>query len=667
MPGPFAHHDSVYEFPGRHVQADASAYSRARNRARARVFFAVLVTALLISLSYTFLRPAIYQSTAMLLVTPPLLDERAGEISNSQHAELERRTLLGHRILEQTRERLVAGGGGSGHGWLTLEELDDVLDAKLQERTNLIELTATGEDRELLPELLDAWIQVYVAAHDEVLASASSDENRDIDRQLAEIREKVESKRKALEEYRGTYDIVSMERSENRVLKRLNGLTDALNNAQEEQIAARSRVEAIETALAQGKPVGTDRSETALASLEDRLVSVKEQIKDLEREFTPQYMSMDPQMTALSRKKEFLENEIRRKRREGGEIALAEAQQDLLSAGQSVVAIQRQLDEEKLKVMTFTTRFAEHESLKEELALLEEQYRQVQQRQLAMQVDTGRQFSRVEVKALPYLPERPVYPHYGRDAAISCGLSVLLALLAVWFYDYMTRPARQAGAPGPVFVSAASPVPLAREEDVRLPRSSPQLLEQVLPRELSEREVLSLLDVTDAGTRLLLTCLLGGLGLSRLTGLRWGEEGLSADDPGIETVDGRGLPVSASLQSAIDACRSAEAVAGDPVWKGADAQPLSAEDMEALITCAAHDAGLSRPEEVGSATMTHTYLAWLARMGVRLADLGRLADGVPPRLVAAYGALSPPGEGKPLQDVDAVYPALIAFFDGHRA
>ena len=104
--------------PGQYPGMD-DADSR-RNRRRKRIFLSVVVISLLVSLAWTFLRPAIYESRATLLVTPPVLDERLSEVSNTQHVELELQYLAGHSLLARVLTALssqpdaaAAAGGAS--------------------------------------------------------------------------------------------------------------------------------------------------------------------------------------------------------------------------------------------------------------------------------------------------------------------------------------------------------------------------------------------------------------------------------------------------------------------------------------------------------------------------------------------------------------------------
>ena len=370
-------------------------------------------------------------------------------------------------------------------------------------------------------------------------------------------------------------------------------------------------------------------------------------------------------ITALVRKKKQLEEDIGKKRREAGDIALAEAQQQYASARLAVSNIQKQLDDQKLKLTEFTTRFAEQEALQEELLQLETQYRAVQQRQVEMAVDTNSHFSRIAIKEPPFLPVRPVYPNYPRDAAISAAVSFLLALLSVWLYDYLNRQTRQAAVPSlhPVFVSTTGPRVLDHAAPEYLPHAmAPPALEQQLPRELSEAEVLAQLEHAAPSARLLIACLLSGLNAHELLSLCWGDIDLVAGELHIGAPTDRRVIISPPLQAAITGCMPADPEPGAPVWGGADRGVYSPGDLAALISCAAHDAGLPRPSEVTPQVFLHTYIAYLVRKGVRLSDLGKVFGEIPPTVLAAYGVLSPPGAALPLDSVDPVYPAVRVYF-----
>ena len=52
---------------------------------------------------------------------------------------------------------------------------------------------------------------------------------------------------------------------------------------------------------------------------------------------------------------------------------------------------------------------------------------------------------------------------------------------------------------------------------------------------------------------------------------------------------------------------------------------VSAEDLSALITYSANDAGIAKPNEVTPDALRHTYLAFLVRQGLKLSEIRRVA------------------------------------------
>jgi len=651
--------DVVYS-PGQY--ADFANTDVLRNRRRIRIFLFVVVVSLLISLSFTLLRPAIYESRATLLVTPPLVDEHRGEVSNTQHVELELQYLAGHSLLARVLETLSTADSRAEVGGLTLPDLNEMLEAMPVANTNLVELVAQGPEKELLPVVINAWINVYQATHANSVAAASVSEITETEQQLDEVQREVTEKRQQLDQFRKDYDIVSMERNENRMLKRLSGLTDSLNKANEESVAAEARLGAISGAIAAGRPVVSEHGQDSLTSLEQRLVEIQEELKELELEFTPHYMAIDPKIKGLVRKRDLLVEGIQENQITGQQIALAGAEQDLVTAQQSVLGLQGQLDEQKQQVMEFTTRFAEHEALLEELLQLETLYREMQSRQLQNQVNHKRQYPQIEIKEPAFLPQRPVYPDYLRDSGISVAASVLLGLLVLGLHDFLNRPGRQPGPPQlqPVFVNAPQMQTLDQLKNEQLPGAqiTPALVHR-MDRELSVSEVLTLLKAAEPKSRLLITLLLSGLSVEEVSAMHVGDIDFSASELLVTGRQERKLFIGSAVAAVISKGIHGETAADSPVCPGSNGSALDPGDLGALLACAASDAGLVNPAEITPQALRHTYISWLVRHGVRLSELERVVGDIPPAVLASYAPFSPPGSGVPLDSMERDYPALV--------
>jgi site-specific recombinase XerD len=94
---------------------------------------------------------------------------------------------------------------------------------------------------------------------------------------------------------------------------------------------------------------------------------------------------------------------------------------------------------------------------------------------------------------------------------------------------------------------------------------------------------------------------------------------------------------------------------------GAGGATPSLSRLEALISYAAHDAGLTQPAEITPWAVRHTFICHLVRQGIRFSELARIVGTLPAEVTAAYGASLPATPRRPLDQIDPVIPALRAF------
>jgi site-specific recombinase XerD len=96
------------------------------------------------------------------------------------------------------------------------------------------------------------------------------------------------------------------------------------------------------------------------------------------------------------------------------------------------------------------------------------------------------------------------------------------------------------------------------------------------------------------------------------------------------------------------------------VWGDNDQQPLSASAIDALVSSAAHVAGVPAAQDINAETVRSTYIAFLARQGIRLDLLEQTVGRLSRQLRDNFQILSPPGASENLQEIERVYPALQA-------
>ncbi len=651
--------------------------ARSRN-SRVLIFSGAFILACIVSLAYTFIRPPVYISTASILVSPPKNitialpasspghpaasvnvstgdDEAPGDARASGYLLMEIQKMTSPSLMEAVVTRLK----GTGSGDVSVSDLQSMLRAVQVPGTNIVKLSAAGHRAASLPVILNAWVGAYLDAWAKSTSAASSTALDQQRQQVQTLQQQVAAKQKAVDDFRRNYDIVSVDGNQNEALARIKSLTTALNNATTTQVTAQSTLQSLQDSIAHGHPAILPEDKAALSSLDSEAVKLTEKIADKENGFTPLYASMDPQLTALKSSLVRLRAEIKQQRRASQDAALSQAQQAVTSARQSADRLRGQLRAAKQAALDFTTRFAQHKALLASLDQLEGLYNASQDRLAEMEATDADGAAQASVLDKPTMPLDPAYPKYARDAAISVAGSLLFGILAVWFVEFFKRSDRHTASdslPPRIQIAAFPGYAAPVGSNVGVPTAPPLLAAtaDTLPRELSEGEVTALLAATAGDGRLVLTAVLSGLTLEELAALTWDD--IDVADGVIHLPEGRVHTVRPPLLS-LFALRDRGSSAA-PLFSGPDGVPLTVSDLEGLIACASHDAGIGAASDVTARVLRHTYLAFLVRQGVRMGELGRLVGHVPPALFTAYGRLAPPGARVALEHIDVTLPAL---------
>lgn len=439
---------------------------------RVRLFGLVAGTVLVAGLIWVALQPAVYRVSASVLMSAPVaLDAEAAE-ADIQTVAIQRRILLGERVITGTRDRFNTGSGQS----LRRTELTSMLDVMPLPDTNLVEMSAQGPQGEYLPLLVNDWIDVYLELRaEEVSASKALTEAR-VESEMRGLDLKLEEARSALASYREEHGIISAERQENEILSRLEGLNTSLNTAREEEVKARAHLQTLEAAIRNGEPVVPGDEQRALDRLETELQTLQAEMAALERRYTLQYIDRQPQYRAMRERIEALEQEVAAAYASGQATELADARQAYAAAEQTVRDMEQQLAEQQQVASQFSGVFATYRSLVADLERLEELYREWQARIVQVEVRDFDKYPPVDVVDRPPAEAERIGPDY----LMLVGAVLLAALTAgigaVWLYGFLA-PKRE--TPAYVTLSGVHLYPGETEAGIAYQGSQqPQLPEQ---------------------------------------------------------------------------------------------------------------------------------------------------------------------------------------------
>ncbi|GAB5413822.1 MAG: hypothetical protein Cons2KO_14250 [Congregibacter sp.] len=408
---------------------DDAAYGRARRK----MFTLAFLSAALVGVVYTLFQPAVYQSTATVLMSAPTAIDQQMLDADVQGVAIQRRTLTGGEITRALAEEL------NSNYQLSLDALSirPLLDVEPVPETNLLELSATGSDEALLPPLVETWIEVYTSTRARDIETRKSQTLTEVQDELDGLDLKLQEARDALETYRAENEIISMERQENAVLSRLDGLNTALNNAVEEEVKAKAYLDTLRDSLARGEQVVPQSERSEVSAMAQQLADLRARLSDLRAKYTDDYIRKDPRLREIPEQVKEIETALAEAYRDGSQAELDNAERAYITARESVKDIERRLEEHKTSVAAFNTIYAKHQALVEDLARLEELNRETQARQVQIQVRQVEKYPQVSVIDWPAPEATRIGPPYLLLLGGTLAAAILCGIFAVWLYSYL--------------------------------------------------------------------------------------------------------------------------------------------------------------------------------------------------------------------------------------
>jgi site-specific recombinase XerD len=170
-------------------------------------------------------------------------------------------------------------------------------------------------------------------------------------------------------------------------------------------------------------------------------------------------------------------------------------------------------------------------------------------------------------------------------------------------------------------------------------------------KELSSHQLRILLKASNLKGKQLISLLLSGLSFDEAVSLKASQIDLEMATITVHGSMPRTLGISNSLKALF-------AQSGDhPAWDADN--PIASDDLTASLLCAAVDSGLPSPEEITSEAIRHSYIVYLVRQGLRLSDLEKIIGYLEPPVISSYSAYSPPQQGRAIDDIELLHPALV--------
>ena len=415
--------------------ADEVASEAWHRSVRARLFAITFGLTLAIGVIWTLLQPVVYRSSATVLMSAPSAIDATVMKANVQSVAIQRRILLGGEVTQALLAELNRSATTPTD--LDLHYLREVLLVESVPDTNLVEMIAQGSDNQLLSMLVNDWIDVYLEVRAHNVQQSQQQTLGVVEDQLDGLGRRLEDAREALANYRQENGITSAERQENDELARLEGLNLALNSAIEAEVTARADLESLLSAIADGKNVVPPSERDSVGKMEQRLLQLETQLSNLNKNYTMDYILKQPKTRDIPDLIAELEENLEEVISKSQELILTQSEQAHAAALQRTENLREKLDAQKLDAARFTTIYARHEALAEDLAELETLNRETQSRLVQVQINQVEKYPQVSVIDRPAQASLRVGPDYLLLLGASLAAALGVGVLSVWLYGFL--------------------------------------------------------------------------------------------------------------------------------------------------------------------------------------------------------------------------------------
>lgn len=412
-----------------------------RQSARARLFAVTFSFTLALGFGWTLLQPIEYRSNATVLMSAPSAIDVTIEAANIQNVAIQRRILLGGEVTQS----LLSDLDGTAFADVDLHYLRKALQVEAVDDTNLVELSARGAEAEILPTLVNTWIDAYLDIRANDIQQSQEQTLEIVEGQLTGLELRLEEARDALATYRSDNHITSVERQQNEELARLEGLNSALNNAVKAEVKTKANLESLREAIAAGKNVVPPSNRKSVENMENDLRQLQTKMAKLSKTYTMNYILNQPSLRDIPEDIAELEAALEEELENGKELSLAQAEYEHAAALQTMEDLQKKLVLQEQDAALFTTVYAKHEALAKDLAELEALNRETQSRLIQVQVNQVEKYPQVSIIERPGPESERVGPDYLLLLGVSIAAALGLGVLSVWLYGFLgPRPARPA-------------------------------------------------------------------------------------------------------------------------------------------------------------------------------------------------------------------------------
>lgn len=618
-------------YQAQNTELDANIQNEILQTKKWQVLIGTFLFVLIVSLILVWTRENIFESQATIQLSKTQIPVEQSSATLMTDSLQSQQRLTSHSILTAVNHSILVNYGIQSN----VQLLSEMLSAELQ-NGQIINLKATGSNREQLQPILSTWVEEYLHTFSAENNSNNVDSILSISNMLNALEEKISQQKAVLIAYSQNNNIVSLERDENRILNKVNSLGKLLHTAEQDYLNQQEIVNRINYAEKENRLIIHPEDEATLAMIRQNIAKIENQLSDFSEKYTRKYMEKDPRIISMQKTLLNLQNQLEEQSLLSQTMYVKEANNNLLVAKNKVSLLTEQLDTLSVKAQVFNRSLKEYTRLNDSLNQLVTQAQSLKDSLLLQEMQQVAK-SQFKVLEYPFVPNYPIAPNNQRDSLISLLVAVVISLLALFLFSYIVRQ-KQAST---VF-SNYTVVPndmsdkrqLLHQQEAQISENQ-ALLEQKSAMEifrlLSAGECHKLVSFASKQGKFVILLVLSGVNIKELLAIKLQDVDLEKNTLEVNGAFARNIVLSPEVS-----LLTADVMQYKNTQDNIFDEDYSLEELSHLITNSAHDAALAKPEGISLESLRHTYLTFLSEQGIKLNDLEKIAGYINPAQLSLY-------------------------------
>lgn len=313
-----------------------------------------------------------------------------------------------------------------------VDEFLDRLQVEPIRNSRLVNVSFRGYEPKLIADIANAVANVYIEQDFENKFQASQQAVEWLNQRIAELRKKVEDSERAVQEYKETYNLVSLEERQNIVVQKLAELNSELTRARTETIAHETLYNELVNSLDKPEVLESIPSvinNPLIQNLKEEYGKLTAEYSDMSKRYKPKHPRIIRLQSQIDEMRQRISEEVRKI------IKSIETEYKVALAREQ--SLDKSLTEQKKEALELNRRAIQYGALQRETESNRQLYEILLNRVKETSLTTELRSSNIRVLDPAEVPIHPVLPRKKLNVALAALVGLILGSAIAFFQEYL--------------------------------------------------------------------------------------------------------------------------------------------------------------------------------------------------------------------------------------